>query len=110
MGITKILAGYRIVSKFAKPKSTAKPSADEQRVMAPVAAAVLGRAAVIHTTLGDVHVKLFADECRRTVENFTVHSRNGYYDNLIFHRVIKQFMVQTGDPLGDGTGGESIYR
>jgi peptidylprolyl isomerase domain and WD repeat-containing protein 1 len=38
------------------------------------------------------------------VENFTAHATNGYYDNLIFHRVIKGFMLQTGDPLGDGTG------
>ena len=86
-----------------------KPSAEEQHVVATVAKTVLGRSAVLRTTLGDIHVKLFADECPKTVENFTVHSRNGYYDNLLFHRVIKNFMVQTGDPLGDGTGGESIW-
>eukprot|EP01016_Furgasonia_blochmanni_P040424 TRINITY_DN5159_c0_g2_i3.p1 TRINITY_DN5159_c0_g2~~TRINITY_DN5159_c0_g2_i3.p1 ORF type:complete len:169 (+),score=26.98 TRINITY_DN5159_c0_g2_i3:65-571(+) len=51
----------------------------------------------------------FPDECPRTVENFVVHSKNGFYDNLIFHRVIKSFMIQTGDPNGDGTGGESIW-
>ena len=39
-------------------------------------------------------------QCPRTVENFTTHARNGYYDSVIFHRVIKGFMVQTGDPLG----------
>jgi peptidylprolyl isomerase domain and WD repeat-containing protein 1 len=43
------------------------------------------------------------------VENFSVHSRNGYYNGLLFHRVIKGFMIQTGDPKGDGTGGESIW-
>ena len=47
--------------------------------------------------------KLFPDECPKTVENFTTHAINGYYDGVIFHRVIKGFMVQTGDPLGDGT-------
>ncbi|KNC80761.1 hypothetical protein SARC_06888 [Sphaeroforma arctica JP610] len=65
--------------------------------------------AIIHTSYGDVHVSLFPDECPKTVENFVTHSRNGYYDNLIFHRVIKSFMIQTGDPEGDGTGGESIW-
>jgi cyclophilin family peptidyl-prolyl cis-trans isomerase len=45
------------------------------------------------------------EECPKTVENFVVHSKNGYYDNLIFHRVIRGFMIQTGDPNGDGTGG-----
>lgn len=64
---------------------------------------------ILHTTMGDVHMKLYPEECPKTVENFTTHCRNGYYDNLIFHRVIKGFMIQTGDPLGDGTGGQSIW-
>lgn len=64
---------------------------------------------IMHTTMGDVHMKLYPEECPKTVENFTTHCRNGYYDNLIFHRVIKGFMIQTGDPLGDGTGGQSIW-
>merc|ERR1712039_988835 len=58
---------------------------------------------------GDIVVKLFFQECPKSVENFTVHSKNGYYDNTIFHRVIQGFMIQTGDPQGDGTGGESMW-
>ncbi|KAF4532794.1 hypothetical protein B566_EDAN002644 [Ephemera danica] len=65
--------------------------------------------AVLHSTFGDIHFKLFSKECPRTVENFCVHSKNGYYNGHIFHRVIKGFMVQTGDPTGTGTGGESIW-
>ncbi|XP_067890306.1 peptidylprolyl isomerase domain and WD repeat-containing protein 1 isoform X3 [Heterodontus francisci] len=65
--------------------------------------------AIIHTTMGDVHVKLFPVECPKTVENFCVHSRNGYYNGHIFHRIIKGFMIQTGDPTGTGMGGESIW-
>ena len=57
----------------------------------------------------DIHIKLFPDETPKTTENFTTHSRNGYYNGVIFHRVIKSFMIQTGDPLGDGTGGTSIW-
>jgi cyclophilin family peptidyl-prolyl cis-trans isomerase len=53
---------------------------------------------------GDITIRLFPDECPRTVENFTTHATNGYYDNVIFHRVIKGFMLQTGDPLGECLG------
>ena len=69
----------------------------------------LAKEVILMTTLGDIVIKLFSNECPKTVENFTVHSQNGYYDGLLFHRVIKGFMLQTGDPLGDGTGGESIW-
>ncbi|KAK9860429.1 hypothetical protein WJX84_003294 [Apatococcus fuscideae] len=70
---------------------------------------ILPRGAIIHTTKGDIWLKLFPDECPKTVENFTSHAKNGYYDNIIFHRIIKGFMLQTGDPLGNGTGGQSIW-
>ena len=65
--------------------------------------------AIMHTTLGDISIRLFGDKVPRTVENFVTHSKNGYYDGLIFHRVIKDFMIQGGDPTGTGCGGESIY-
>ncbi|XP_014103571.1 peptidylprolyl isomerase domain and WD repeat-containing protein 1 [Bactrocera oleae] len=65
--------------------------------------------AILHTTVGDIHMKLFFKECPKTVENFCVHSKNGYFNGHIFHRVIKGFMVQTGDPTGTGTGGKSIW-
>jgi len=70
---------------------------------------VLGKEAILRTTVGDIHIRLFPNETPRTIENFCGHARSGYYDNVIFHRVIKGFMIQTGDPLGDGTGGESIW-
>lgn len=64
--------------------------------------------AILRTTMGDIHIKLFP-EVPKTLENFCEHARSGYYDNVIFHRIIAKFMLQTGDPLGDGTGGESIW-
>ena len=64
--------------------------------------------AILRTTMGDIHIKLF-QEVPKTLENFCGHARAGYYDNVMFHRVIQGFMLQTGDPLGDGTGGESIW-
>lgn len=72
-------------------------------------ASVLCKGAVIHTTMGDITVRLYPDECPKTVENFCTHAKNNYYNGIIFHRVIKAFMLQTGDPLGDGTGGTSIW-
>ncbi|KAF1965751.1 hypothetical protein BU23DRAFT_560794 [Bimuria novae-zelandiae CBS 107.79] len=71
--------------------------------------AATGTSAVIHTTYGDITVRLFPDSAPKSVENFVTHAKNGYYNNIIFHRVIRKFMIQTGDPLGDGTGGESIW-
>ncbi|KAI9782451.1 MAG: hypothetical protein M1839_004937 [Geoglossum umbratile] len=68
-----------------------------------------GTAAVLHTTYGDIHIRLFPEAAPKAVENFVTHSKNGYYNNTIFHRVIRKFMIQCGDPLGDGTGGESIW-
>ncbi|KAJ5731902.1 Peptidyl-prolyl cis-trans isomerase cyp15 [Penicillium malachiteum] len=68
-----------------------------------------GTAAVLHTTMGDIHLRLFPSAAPRTVENFVTHARQGYYNNTIFHRVIPKFMIQGGDPQGDGTGGESIW-
>ena len=65
--------------------------------------------AVMHTNMGDIHIKLFADKAPKTVKNFVTHAKNGYYNGLIFHRVIKDFMIQGGDPTGTGMGGESIY-
>jgi peptidylprolyl isomerase domain and WD repeat-containing protein 1 len=64
--------------------------------------------AVLRTTHGDIAIKLFKDT-PRTIQNFVGHSQSGYYDNVVFHRIIPGFMIQTGDPLGDGTGGESIW-
>ena len=65
--------------------------------------------AIMHTNMGDISIKLFPDEAPKTVENFTTHAKNGYYNSLIFHRVIKDFMIQGGDPTGTGMGGESIW-
>ena len=65
--------------------------------------------AVMHTNHGDISIRLFPDKAPKTVENFVTHAKNGYYDGLTFHRVIKDFMIQGGDPTGTGCGGESIW-
>lgn len=65
--------------------------------------------AVMKTTLGDIKILLFPDAAPKAVENFTTHAKNGYYNGIIFHRVIPDFMIQGGDPSGTGRGGESIW-
>lgn len=61
--------------------------------------------ATIKTSMGDIEVKLFPDKAPQTVSNFVTLARSKFYDGLIFHRVIPGFMIQTGDPQGNGTGG-----
>lgn len=68
-----------------------------------------GLKAVIKTNRGDMTFVLFPQVAPKAVENFTKHAKDGYYNGLIFHRVIKDFMIQGGDPTGTGCGGESIY-
>lgn len=65
--------------------------------------------AVIRTNRGDIKVRLFPEVAPKAVENFLGHAESGYYDGIIFHRVIKDFMIQGGDPTGSGMGGESIW-
>ena len=64
---------------------------------------------VLQTNQGNIEVKLFLDVAPKTCENFIGLVKKGYYDGIIFHRVIKDFMVQGGDPTGTGRGGESIW-
>lgn len=65
--------------------------------------------ATIQTSEGDITVRFFPEQAPKAVENFLTHAENGYYNGLTFHRVICDFIIQGGDPNGDGTGGESIW-
>jgi len=63
----------------------------------------------LHTSLGDIKIELYCDRTPRTCENFLALAASNYYDDTAFHRNIKGFMLQGGDPTGTGKGGESIY-
>ena len=65
--------------------------------------------AIMHTTMGDIYIRFFPEAAPKAVENFTTHAKNGYYNGLTFHRVMEDFMIQGGDPKGDGTGGDNIW-
>jgi cyclophilin family peptidyl-prolyl cis-trans isomerase len=64
---------------------------------------------VMETNMGVIELELFAKEAPKTVENFVGLAKKGYYNGIIFHRVIENFMIQGGDPTGTGRGGESIW-
>ncbi|XP_063547544.1 peptidyl-prolyl cis-trans isomerase-like 3 [Cydia strobilella] len=63
----------------------------------------------LHTDVGDIKIELFCEQCPRTCENFLALCASGYYNGCLFHRNIKGFIVQTGDPSGTGKGGTSIW-
>lgn len=63
----------------------------------------------LHTDLGDIKIELFCDDCPKTCENFLALCASDYYNGSLFHRNIKGFIVQTGDPTGTGKGGQSIW-
>ena len=65
--------------------------------------------AIIKTNMGTIEIELFAEQTPKTVENFVGLSEKGYYNGVIFHRVIKNFMIQGGDPTGTGRGGASFW-
>ena len=87
--------------------STVQEAADFPQLTKEVAE---GEALVdMNTSMGTIKIKLFPELAPKTVENFLTHAKDGYYDGVVFHRVIKDFMIQGGDPEGTGRGGESIY-
>ena len=65
--------------------------------------------AIMHTSMGDISIRLFPEHAPKTVENFKTLAKEGYYNGIIFHRVIADFMIQGGDPTGTGSGGESCW-
>ncbi len=64
---------------------------------------------ILETTQGKIEFKLYEDIAPKACENFITHIKNGYYNKIIFHRIIEEFMIQGGDPTGTGKGGESIW-
>ena len=64
---------------------------------------------ILKTSKGDIELELYPKVAPLAVENFLTHVKEGYYNGVIFHRVIKGFMIQSGDPTGTGRGGESVW-
>ncbi len=106
-----LMAALVLLPACSKPEqapaaAAAQEKSDLTQLDPPVAGA---QVAVLDTSLGVIKVKLMPEVAPKTVENFTGLAKKGYYDGLTFHRVMANFMIQGGDPKGDGTGGESIW-
>ncbi|PHH70067.1 hypothetical protein CDD82_7357 [Ophiocordyceps australis] len=112
-GVTKMrfymFTNDQDVSKSTRDVQNERPTNPASKKEAKAKKRETGSGAILHTSYGDIHIRLFPDAAPKTVENFVTHARSGYYNNTIFHRIIRRFMIQGGDPLGDGTGGESIW-
>jgi len=93
-----------IYAKYSLP-TEAWEAAAEQKSTEPVKEDETMTEIIIKTSLGEIHADLFAEEVPKTVENFLTLTEKGFYNGLTFHRVIPGFMIQTGCPKGDGTGG-----
>ena len=92
-------------SDTVKEKTEEQRTSTEEETQMPESMTV----AVVNTNMGTIEIELFADKTPKTVENFVGLANKGYYDGIIFHRVIADFMIQGGDPTGTGRGGESLW-
>ena len=92
-------------SDTVKEKTEEQTTSTEEETQMPESMTV----AVVNTNMGTIEIELFADKTPKTVENFVGLANKGYYDGIIFHRVIADFMIQGGDPTGTGRGGESLW-
>lgn len=97
-------------SRMADDSSVMDGSSSSSAAMTDTSDTLSGKhTVVLKTSMGDITLELDADAAPKTVTNFVTLAKRGYYDGLTFHRVIPEFMIQGGDPDGNGTGGESIY-
>lgn len=104
------LFALAILAGCAKEQPEAPAPAEEPVAMEYDGPILSGKhTVVLSTDLGDITLELDADAAPKTVTNFIALAKEGYYDDLIFHRVIPDFMIQGGDPTGNGTGGRSVF-
>ncbi|HLC45036.1 MAG TPA: peptidylprolyl isomerase [Patescibacteria group bacterium] len=110
-----IIVGAGVAAFFLMPKPAVAPETGVNPTSStptPQPAApspYMNKQVTLDTTLGKIKVEFYAEDAPRAVENFVRLAEKDYYNSTTFHRVIKGFMIQGGDPKGDGTGGESIW-
>ncbi len=100
----------QVKGKIALPEPKPATSRTDDALGFQLNAPEIGeKVVVLETTMGDIVIRMFPESAPKAVENFMTHADNGYYNGITFHRVIKDFMIQGGDPEGTGRGGESIW-
>lgn len=103
----RLLGAFVAASLFAALMTGCSQKQEDTSAPKPATANQPNRTAVIETDLGPIKFELLENEVPRTAENFRQLAERGYYNGTIFHRVISGFMIQGGDPNGDGTGGQT---
>jgi cyclophilin family peptidyl-prolyl cis-trans isomerase len=93
----------------SSPGVSTTPAAGTSKPAASNAKSSGGLHALIETDKGPIEIEFLPSDAPKAVENFRLLAERGYFDNLTFHRIVKGFMIQGGDPSGDGTGGESAW-
>ena len=96
-------------SSSSTPAKTVTSSITKKSQQMPDTTDTLNPIVVLDTTMGSLKIELFPDVAPLAVKNFMTHIKNGYYNHVAFHRIIKNFMIQGGDPTESGRGGESIW-
>jgi cyclophilin family peptidyl-prolyl cis-trans isomerase len=112
IGTLVIFGSDRSFSTYPKDaKSIATKAIDKQHMQSPQTKIDMTKdyKAVLHTTVGDITIKLNALDTTITATNFIYLASSGFYNNTVFHRVVKDFMIQGGDPTGTGSGGPGYY-
>ena len=104
--LKRLMTGLLILGFLSATSS----SATEPKKSSKTTKSTKSNIVTLKTNQGDIVLKLFPKVAPLAVENFLTHAKNGYYNGVIFHRVIKGFMIQSGDPQGTGMGGESIWK
>jgi len=102
MRLVAALGAVLLIVSGCRPSSAGRPVPEGAKSSG-------GRHATIETEKGAIEIEFFETQQPRAVENFRLLAEHGYYDGLTFHRIVPGFMVQGGDPAGDGTGGESAW-
>lgn len=100
--LRKLFAGLVVLGFVTLQQSSAAEAKKSVKQKNPIV--------VLQTNQGNIELKLYPKVAPRAVENFVTHTKQGYYNGVVFHRVIKGFMIQGGDPDGTGMGGESIWK